>query len=139
MKVTLDRIDEAYHLKATNEDGHTIETDGSPSIGGGNKAFRPTQLLLAAIGSCSSIDVISILKKQKQQLDDIKVDVTAEREKDKIPSLFTDIHVHYKLFGKVEEEKAKRAIDLSVGKYCSVSKMLEKTANITTSFEIIQK
>lgn len=139
MKITLDRIDEAYHLKATNEDGRTIETDGSPGIGGGNKAFRPTQLLLAAVGSCSSIDVISILKKQKQDLQDIKVEVTGEREKDKIPSLFTDIHVHYKLFGQIEREKAKRAIDLSIGKYCSVSKTLEKTANITTSFEIIEK
>ena len=136
MKITLKRLDDAYHLEAVNEDGRKIETDGSPEIGGGNKAMRPMQLMLAGAGSCSSIDIISILKKQKQNLKDLQVEVTAEREQGKIPSLFTDIHMHYTFYGDVAEEKAKRAIDLSIDKYCSVVKILEKTAKITTSFEI---
>ena len=96
------------------------------------------QLLLAAAGSCSSIDIIMILKKQKQELKDIEVEVTAEREKDNVPALFTDIHIHFKLSGQVTEEKAKRAVSLSMEKYCSVVKTLEKTARVTSSFEIIE-
>jgi putative redox protein len=137
MKITLRRLDDAYHLEAMNEEGRTIETDGSPAIGGSNKGMRPMQLLMAAAGSCSSIDIISILKKQKQELKDFNVEITAEREKDKIPSLFTEIHLHFILSGELDEKKVKRAVDLSVDKYCSVVKTLEKTAKVTWSFEII--
>ena len=130
-------MDDAYHLEAMNEEGRTIETDGSPAIGGSNKGMRPMQLLMAAAGSCSSIDIISILKKQKQEIKDFNVEITAEREKDKIPSLFTEIHLHFKLSGDLDKNKVKRAVDLSVDKYCSVVKTLEKTAKVTWSFEII--
>lgn len=136
MKITLKRLDDAYHMKASNEDGCTIETDGSPKIGGGNKGMRPMQLLLAAAGSCSSVDIISILKKMKQELKDFQVEVNGEREPDVVPSLFTDIHLHFKLSGNLEKDKVKRAVDLSMTKYCSVTKTLEKTAKITYSFEI---
>jgi putative redox protein len=139
MKITLNRLDDAYHMKASNEDGCTIETDGSPKIGGGNKGMRPMQLLLAAAGSCSSIDVISILKKMKQDVKDLQIDVSGDREADKVPSLFTDIHIHFKLTGDLDEEKVHRAIELSMTKYCSVVKTLEKTAKITSSYEIINK
>jgi putative redox protein len=136
MKITLKRLDDAYHMEASNEDGRTLETDGAPKIGGGNKGMRPMQLLLAAAGSCSSVDIISILKKMKQELKDFQVEVNGEREPDVVPSLFTDIHLHFKLSGNLEEEKVKRAVDLSMTKYCSVTKTLEKTAKITYSFEI---
>lgn len=138
MKITLKRLDDAYHLEAENEDGRKIETDGSPAIGGSNKGMRPMQLLLAAAGSCSSIDLISILKKQKQELTNFEVEVTAEREKDKVPSLFTDVHVHYKLTGDLDDAKVSRAVDLSFYKYCSVVKILEKTAKVSSSYEIIK-
>jgi putative redox protein len=137
MKISLKRIDDAFHMEAKNENGCTIETDGSPSIGGKNQGMRPMQLLLAAAGSCSSIDIISILKKQKQNLEDIKIEVTAEREKDKVPSLFTDIHIHFMLKGDLAEEKVKRAVNLSIDKYCSVLRILEKTAKVSSSYEII--
>jgi len=137
MKITLKRLDDMYHLQAINEDGRTIETDGAPAIGGGNKAFRPMQLLLAAAGSCSSIDLISILKKQKQDLKDLHVEVTAEREKDKTPAVFTEVHLHYILTGNLDEEKVKRALNLAVEKYCSVVKILEKTAQVTYTYEIV--
>ena len=139
MKITLKRLDDAYHMVATNEEGRTIETDGSPLVGGSNKGMRPMQVLLAAAGSCSSIDIISILRKQKQDLKDLEIEVTANREKDKTPSLFTDIHLHYKLTGNLTEAKVKRAVDLSVDKYCSVVKILEKTAQVFSSYEIINE
>ena len=136
MKITLKRIDDAFHMEAKNEDDCTIKIDGSQAIGGNNQGMRPMQLLLAAAGSCSSIDIISILRKQKQELKDLEVEVTAEREKDKVPSLFTDIHIHYKLTGELNDKKVKRAVELSVDKYCSVVKIFEKTAKVSSSYEI---
>ncbi|MBX2844312.1 MAG: OsmC family protein [Flammeovirgaceae bacterium] len=137
MKIELSRLDDAYHMEVKNEDGNSIEIDGSPAIGGHNLGMRPMQLLLAGAGGCSAIDVISILKKQKQPLEDINITVEGEREKDKVPSLFTDINVHFKLKGNLDASKVEKAITLSMEKYCSVAKTLEKTANITHSYEIV--
>ncbi|MGB1243707.1 MAG: OsmC family protein, partial [Chitinophagales bacterium] len=75
MEVKLRRIDENYLMEAINESGNTVHTDGSPTIGGSNQAMRPMQLLLAGIGSCSSIDIISLLRKQRQELEDIQITV----------------------------------------------------------------
>ena len=136
MEINLRRIDDAYHMEATNEDGNVVFTDGSPDIGGGNKAMRPMQMLLTALAGCSSIDVILILKRQRQQLDDIKINIKGEREKVADANVFKKIHVHYDLYGKIKEAKAEQAVRLSMDKYCSVSKMMEKTAEITWSYEI---
>lgn len=138
MKINLERIDKAYHMLATNELGNTVETDGSPSIGGGNKAMSPMQMLVAALGGCSSIDVINLLDKMRQPLDDIKVEINGERVPDQVPSLFTKIHMSYKLYGDIDEKKAEKAVRMSVEKYCSVGKIIEKTAPITWDFEIIK-
>jgi putative redox protein len=137
MRITLERMNQAVHMKATNEAGAEVHVDGAAEVGGENRGFRPMQLLLASLGSCSSIDIISILKKQKQPLEDIRIIVDGEREKDKIPSLFSDIHVHFVFKGKLDEKKVSRAVDLSMKSYCSVTKTLEKTAAITYSFEIV--
>jgi putative redox protein len=95
------------------------------------------QGVLAALGSCSSIDVISILQKQKQEITAYLVTIDGQREQGKTPSLFTTIHLHFSLKGKnLESGKVQRAIELSVDKYCSVAKILEKTATITHSFTI---
>jgi putative redox protein len=136
MKIVLKRLNDACHLEARNEEGNSVDIDGSPSVGGENKGFRPMQLLAAGAGGCSSIDIISILKKQRQDLKDIEVIVDAEREEGKTPSLFRTIHIHYILTGILNEEKVKGAINLSLQKYCSVVKTLEKTATITSSYEI---
>ncbi len=136
MRITLERQNKAVHLQATNEDGARIDIDGAPSIGGENKGLRPMQLLLAGLGSCSTMDIISILNKQKQDLQDIRIVVDGEREKEKTPSLFEEIHVHFILSGNLDEKKVKRAVDLSMNTYCSVSKIIEKTARITYSYEI---
>lgn len=138
IKIELKRLNDAFHMEAANEQGNVVHIDASPDIGGSNKGMRPMQLLLAAAAGCSSIDIINILKKQKQPLKDIKVTITGEREKDAIPSLFTEIHAHYKLYGDLDDEKVKRAINLSLEKYCSVTKTLEKTAKVTYSYEIVK-
>jgi putative redox protein len=124
-------------MEARNEQGSVIHLDASPDIGGQNLGMRPMQVLLAAFGGCSVIDIISILKKQRQDLQDVKVTVTGEREKDAVPSLYTEVHAHFKLFGNLDRDKAEKAVSLSVDKYCSVAKTLEKTAKVTYSFEII--
>ncbi|MBO6523721.1 MAG: OsmC family protein [Balneolaceae bacterium] len=134
MQIQLHRQNNAVHLKALNEDRYEVQLDGSEKIGGENLGFRPMQMLLVALGSCASMDVLSILQKQKQVIDSYSVYVDGERESDTIPSLFTDIHVRFEFQGPIDEKKVKRAIELSMGTYCSVTKMLEKTANITSSF-----
>jgi putative redox protein len=136
MKVEIQRINDSFHLEATNEIGNKVYIDGAVDIGGGDLAFRPMQLMLAAVGGCSSIDVISILQKQRQEITDYHVTIEAEREKDKIPALFTTVHLHFALKGNLDKEKVERAIALSVDKYCSVVKIMEKTAVITHSFSI---
>lgn len=125
-------------MEASNEQGNTVQMDASPDIGGQNLGMRPMQMLLASMAGCSTIDVINILKKQRQDLKDIKVTISGEREKDAVPSLYTEIHVHFKLFGGLSQDKAEKAVSLSIDKYCSVSKTIEKTAKITYSVEVIK-
>ena len=136
MEIKLRRIDENYLMEATNESGNTVLTDGSPAIGGKNQAMRPMQLLLAGIGSCSSIDIISLLRKQRQNLEDIQITVTAKREEGKVPSLFQEINIHYTLIGDIDVKKAERAVNISMEKYCSVALILRKSAEIKWSYEI---
>ncbi len=137
MKIELTRADDAYNFISKSEDGHTVVSDGSEGIGGGNKGMRPMEMVLSAIASCSSIDVVMILKKQRQQLDDIKVTVTGNRATDQVPAVFTDIHIHFQLTGNIKPKKAEQAVTGSMEKYCSVSKMLESTVKITHSHEIV--
>lgn len=136
MKINIKRIDDDFNMEASNEDGNTLLMDGSTEIGGHGKGMRPMQLLLTAVGGCSAIDVILILKKQKQVIESFEVEVEGEREKIEDYSLFRDIVLHFKIKGQVDYEKAERAIKLSLDKYCSVSKTLEPTAKITYKLTI---
>jgi putative redox protein len=135
--INLKRVSGDFHLEATNETGNALQLDASPEVGGTGKGMRPMQLLLAALGGCSSVDLVMILKKQKQELEDLSITVTGEREKDKVPSLYTAAHIHFKLVGNLDKEKVEKAIVLAVDKYCSVAKTLEQSATITHSFEIL--
>lgn len=136
MKVSLQRLDDAFHFQATNDTGNTIEMDASPDDGGQGAGVRPMQLMLMGLGGCSGIDVISILKKARQDVQDFAIELEAERAEGEVPSLFTHILVHYRLTGSLREEAVRRAIELSLEKYCSVAKLLEKTATITYAFTI---
>jgi putative redox protein len=136
--IELNRLNDAFHFSAANDAGRSVELDSSPDDGGSNLAMRPMQMLLAAMGGCSAIDVIKILKKQRQDLKDLKITVTGEREKNAVPSLYETVNAHYKFFGDLDPDKVEKAIKLSIDKYCSVSKTLEKAgAKITFTFEIV--
>jgi putative redox protein len=137
VKIEIGRIGNGFHLEAVNEEGSKLHMDASPDIGGMNEGMRPMQVLLTAFGGCSSIDIINILKKQRQELRDIKITLTGDREPGITPSVYKQIHAHFKLFGDLDKDKVEKAVSLSVEKYCSVAKMLEKTATITHSFEIL--
>jgi putative redox protein len=139
IKVEINRIDQDFHMEAVNEAGKKIQMDAGPADGGHELGFRPMQLLLAAFGGCSAIDLINILRKQREPIQDLKITVTGEREKGAVPSLYTEVHAHFRLFGNINRDKAERAVQLSVDKYCSVAKTLEKTAKVTHSFEIINQ
>lgn len=135
MRVELKRLDDAFWFEATNEEGGTMHFDAHPNIGGHNKGVRPMQTLIMAIGGCSAIDIILILKKQKQEVTDFSITIDAEREKDKEPALWLSAHVVFKLKGNIDKAKAERAVELSMKKYCSVSATLEK-AGTKISYEV---
>ena len=131
MKIELKRLNQAVHFEATNEDGNNIQMDGSPSVGGEGKGVRPMQTLIMALAGCSSIDVVAILKKMRQPLEDLQLTVEADTEKDGPITVFTKIVLHYHLWGDLKEEKARKAIEMSIDTYCSVGKIVEKSAPIS--------
>lgn len=136
MKINLKRLDDAFHFEAKNEDGRTVQIDASEKIGGRNQGVRPTQMLLMALAGCSGIDIVNILKKQRQQIDDFDIEVDGEQENLKdAAKVFIDINVHFALKGAIEPEKAKRAVELSMEKYCSVEKTL-RLAGAKISYKI---
>jgi len=137
VKIEIERVDADFRMEAKNEIGSAIHMDAGSSDGGHDSGMRPMQLLLAAMGGCSAIDLIAILRKQREPLNDLKITVTGEREQGVVPALYTAVHAHFKLFGKIDPAKAERAVALSVDKYCSVAKTLERSAVVTHSFEII--
>ena len=135
MEITLNRLNDAVHFEAVSEDGIKMHLDGSPEIGGVNGGVRPMQAVLMSLAGCSAIDVVTFLKKMRQPLDDIQIKVSSTRVDD-VPAVFKTIHIHYILTGELASDKAEKAVQMSMDKYCSVSKMLEKAAEITYSWEI---
>ncbi|NJM25590.1 MAG: OsmC family protein [Bacteroidia bacterium] len=138
VEINLHRKEGDFGFEATDANGHVVRLDTSDETGGVNYGVRPMQMLLMGLGGCSAIDIVMILKKQRQPLHDIKITVTGEREADAVPSLFKKAHVHFQLFGPLHADKAEKAVSLSVEKYCSVAKTLEPTATVSYSFEIIK-
>lgn len=133
MHVNLKRINSNYNFVAVNSNNNSFNIDASKELGGDENGFRPMELLLAALGGCSSIDVILILKKQKIVLDSIEVEINGDRQTvgNNAYSLFKNIEVHFIIKGKVELKKLERAVCLSLEKYCSVAKILEPTTTIS--------
>ena len=131
MKISIKRTDNDFQMLAKNEAGHELTMDAGQAIGGHSSGFGPHSLLLVGLGGCSAIDVILILKKQKQEIESFEVEVESEKVKVEEHSVFKEITVHFKLKGKIEREKAERAIQLSIEKYCSVSKALEPLSKIS--------
>jgi putative redox protein len=123
---------------AQSGSGHSLVLDGPPESGGQNLGVRPMEMVLLGLGGCTAFDVVDILRKKREVISDCVVDITAERA-GTVPKVFTKIHMHYIVSGKdVKEESVKRAVELSAEKYCSVSMMLNKTAELTHDYEIVQ-
>lgn len=125
MRIELKQLDDAFHFEAISETGNIALMDAGENIGGSNKGVRPMQMLLMGLGGCSAIDIVMILKKQRQVISDFQISIDGEREVNKEPSLWKTIQIHFKLKGEIDKEKAERAVQLSMDKYCSVSKTLE--------------
>ena len=124
--IEMERTSGDFGFQAKDGNGHSLTTDTSIEKGGRDYGFRPMQLLLSALGSCSGIDVISILKKQRQHIDHFNIKIAGEREKDTVPSLWKSVTVSFELHGDVDEEKANKAVTLSMEKHCSVAETLRR-------------
>lgn len=125
-------------FEGTPASGHTVIMDSSPDFGGEDKGIRPMEMLLLGLGGCTSIDVMNILQKSRQDVTDCVAEIKAERA-DTEPKVYTRIHVHFKVTGRgIEPARVERAIALSAEKYCSASIMLGKTAEMSHDFEIIE-
>lgn len=128
---------EGMAFMAESDSGHGIMLDGSPEIGGRNLGVRPMEMVLMGLGGCTAIDVMVILGKQRQPVEDCWIELDAERADVAAPKVFTKIHVHYVVKGSgLEPKQVERAVKLSAEKYCSVSNMLKSSVDITYDFEI---
>ena len=138
MKATIKWLD-GVSFEGVSESGHSVIMDGAPESGGENLGMRPMEMLLLGLGGCTSYDVVTILKKSRQDVKDCSAEITAERAEN-IPKVFTKIHIHFILEGNnLDVSVVERAINLSATKYCSASIMLEKSVIITHDFKIIDK
>lgn len=138
MNITLKRTNEAVHFEGhSNNTDVKVHIDGPLEIGGEGLGVRPMELVLMALGSCSALDLVSILKKQRQRIDDLQIEVNGKR-REETPNVFTNIHIEFRLSGDIDLAKAEKAAELAVKKYCSVHDMLEAggveiTYGITTA------
>ncbi len=126
-----------YGLTLTDATGNTMMIDIPVDQGGTSKGMRPMQTVLAALIGCSSVDVVSILKKQRQEFTSFKMEADGNREEGKEPSLWQNIQLTFLLEGTLDAGKAFRAAELSINKYCSVAETLRKAGAIITFTVII--
>lgn len=126
----------AYGLTLTDAGGNSMKIDIPVDQGGNGKGMRPMQTVLAALIGCSTVDIVSILKKQRQEISSFRVDVDGEREKGKEPSLWETVELKFMIDGTVDAGKAYRAAELSMNKYCSVAETLRK-AGANISFTVV--
>lgn len=125
-------------FETTTESGHRVVTDARIQVGGTNHGPSPMELLLASLGSCTGISVVDILRKMRQDITGVEIRVEGVIGGDSVPKTYTDIEVVYVMRGKDISPKAvEDAIHLSKTKYCGISTMLSKSANLTSRFEII--
>jgi len=135
MKASVRWVD-GMMFEASADSGHVITMDGPPELGGRNRGSRPMEVVLMGTGACSAADVINILVKARQDVEDCVVELEAERA-DAVPRVFTRIHMHYVVTGRhLKPEAVERAVNLSADKYCSATRMMSHTATVTHDYEI---
>ncbi|MDA3920613.1 MAG: OsmC family protein [Salinisphaera sp.] len=120
------------------DSGHQVIIDGPPDLGGTNAGFRPMEMLLLSVGSCSAMDVMHILKKSRQEVTDCRIEIDGQRAETE-PKVFTDIHVQFVVTGRhLNEKHVARAVELSAEKYCSASIMLAASVNMSHGYTIVE-
>lgn len=130
--------DHGLTFAGTADSGFTVNLGGDPSVGGDDDGFRPMELILTGLIGCTAMDVISILKKKREEVTGFRVSAEAEQA-DQHPHVFTKVHIHYEVEGKlVKPASVERAIELSEVRYCPAQAMLKQTVDITSSYEIIE-
>jgi putative redox protein len=140
IQIDIKRVEGDFGFEAKDAGGHIVRMDTSPDGGGTNFGVRPMQMLLMGIGGCSGIDVVSILKKQRQPVEGFAMKISGERQKDLVPSLWETVDLVFELTGNIDPEKARKACELSVEKYCSVAKTLQLAgASISWSLVVNQQ
>ncbi|MBK7936533.1 MAG: OsmC family protein [Lewinellaceae bacterium] len=135
MKIRIHRTGDALHTVASDEKGNEVTLYLPESAGGAATGIRPMQMLIMGMGGCAAVDVLTILKKQRQQVTGFSIDIEAEREPGKEPSLWQTAHLVFIFSGKVDRAKAEHAVQLSMQKYCSVSETLRR-AGASLSWEV---
>jgi len=137
-KIAVKLVQAEYGFVASDESGKSIQMDNSEESGGKGFGVRPMQNLLMALGGCSGIDIVSILKKQRQGMEGLEIHIEGEREKDKTPALWKTVHMKFLITGSVSQDKAEMAARLSVDKYCSVAETLRRAGcDITWELSLI--
>ena len=126
IEINLHRVSGDFGFEAKDANGHTVHIDSSNESGGNNFGVRPMQMLLMGLGGCSAIDIVLILKKQRQTIQDFSIKISGEREPGKEPTLWANAKIIFTLTGDIDAEKATRACDLSMNKYCSVAETLKR-------------
>jgi putative redox protein len=126
-------------FEAKTESGYSVLMDAKPEVGGEDKGPRPMELLMVSLGGCTAMDVVSILKKMRADLESMTINIDSERAPEH-PKIFSRINIEYNFTGRnITEENVKKAIKLSQDKYCSVAAMLKEKAEITYKWNIINK
>jgi putative redox protein len=125
------------HFEGRSTSGHRLEMDADEASGGQNKGFRPMELLLVGFGGCTGMDVISILRKKRQNVTGLEMNVRGEKSEN-YPKIHREVHIEYVVKGAgIQPDAVERAIQLSLEKYCSVGATLAKAGRITHSYRII--
>ena len=138
MKSTI-KLVENMQFVGTADSGHAVVMDAPPSVGGSNTGSKPSELLLMAFGGCSGMDVMSILRKKKQDVTNFVMNVNGDTPEHH-PRSFTGIHIEYIVTGRnIDEDAVKKAIDISLDKYCMVGNTIGKAAKITHSYKVVQE
>lgn len=136
MEINLIRKSGKFNFEAENSSGFTVELDAKQEIGGEGKGFRPMEMLLIGLGGCSGIDMVNVLTKQKEPLNDVKIKINATRKDQEMPPIFDVINIHFDLYGALSIQKVERALDMTFEKYCSVSNILGRSAQINFTYTI---
>ncbi len=137
MKVRIKWVGQMSFVAETGS-GHTVVMDGPPEHGGRNLAARPMEMVLVGLGGCSAFDVVEILKKARQPVEDCQIVLEAERA-DAIPAVFTKIHMHFIIAGSsLNAKQVNRAVELAINKYCSLGVMLRHSVDISYDYEILE-